>query len=127
MKLVSIPPKIFLGTLLLFSLPVFGQTEQEKIQGTWKLHKYEMEKTFNVSDKLINELIGTVFTFNNCMLTISKEENGVNNSKSGIYSLIGNKLTIGVDQPAAEIILLNDTELRLKLPHQQGTLYFSKS
>ena len=127
MKSVSIIPKTFIGLCLLFSISALGQTNQEKIQGTWEVYKYELDKPFSVSEKFMNKLEGTIFSFDNCLLTISKKENGVNDSKSGTYSLIGNKLTLGADQPEAEIILLNDTQLNIKLPHNQGILYFSKS
>lgn len=128
MKSVSIIPKTFIGLLLLFSITTFGQANQEKIQGTWKVDKVDFDKSFVASEKLANKVIGTIFRFDNCLLTISKEENGVSESKSGTYSLIGNKLTIGgADQPAAEILLLNETKLMIKLPRQQGILYFSKS
>lgn len=128
MKSVSIIPKTLIGLLFLFSITAFGQSNQEKIQGTWKVYKIDLDKRFAASEKLTNKVIGTIFSFDNCLLTISKEENGVNDSKSGTYSLVGNKLTIGgVDQPSAEILLLNETKLTIKLPHQQGILYFSKS
>lgn len=126
MKSVSILPKVLIGLLLSFSISSFGQAIQEKIQGTWKVYKYEAEKEVNNSAILSSKVVGTIFTFENCNLRISTKENGVT-QKSGEYSLIGNKLTIGVDQPAAEILLLNDTELKIKLPYHQGIIYFSKS
>ena len=127
MKSTSIIPKTFIGLCLLFSISAPGQTNQEKIQGTWKVYKYELNRPLNVSEKFKDKVEGTIFSFDNCQLTISKKENGVNDSKSGAYSLIGNKLTLGADQPEAEIILLNDTHLNIKLPHNQGILYLSKS
>jgi hypothetical protein len=127
MKSASIIPKTFIGLCLLFSISAPGQTNKDKIQGTWKVYKYELKKPSSVSDELMNKIEGTIFRFDNCLLTISKKENGINDSKSGTYSLTGNKLTLGVDQPEAEIILLNDTQLNIKLPHNQGILYFSKS
>ena len=125
MKPTSIIPKTFIGLCLLLSISAFGQTYQEKIQGTWKVYKYELDKP-NVSEQFMNKLEGTIFSFDNCLLTISKIEKGVTDSKSGTYSLSGNKLTLGVDQPEAEIIQLNDTQLNIKLPHNQGILYLSK-
>ena len=128
MKSVSSSPKTVIGLLLLFSITSFGQENQEKIQGTWKLDKVDFDKSFTASEELAKKAVGTIFRFDNCLLTISKSENGVIDSKSGTYSLIGNKLTIGgADQPAAEILLLNETKLTIKLPRQQGILYFSKS
>jgi hypothetical protein len=118
----AILPKFLIGILLLLSVSVFGQTNQDKIKGNWKVYKYEVDKSINAPEKIINETIGTVFSFNNCVLIISKEEN----SKSGTYNVLGNKLTIGVDQSEAEIILLNNTQLQIKLPHRQGILYLSK-
>ena len=128
MKSVSIIPTTFIGLLLLFSITTFGQANQEKIQGTWKVDKIELDKRFADSEKLMDKVIGTIFRFDNCLLTITKQENGVSDSKSGMYSLIGNKLTIGgADQPAAEILLLNESKLTIKLPRQQGILHFIKS
>ena len=128
MKSVSTITKILIGLLLLFPITTFGQANQEKIQGTWKVDKIDLDERFAASEKLANKVIGTIFRFDDCLLTISKDEKGVIDSKSGTYSLIGNRLTIGgADQPAAEILLLNETKLTIKLPRQQGILYFSKN
>lgn len=123
MKPASLLPKTLIGLLLLFSISSFKQVTQQEIQGTWEVYKYEIEKTVNNSDNVSAKVVGTIFVFDDCSLTISSKGT---KEKSGEYSLIGNKLTIGLDQPAAEIILLTETELKIKLPFQQGILYLNR-
>ena len=125
MKPFSILPKIFTGLVLVFALPAFGQqTNQERIQGTWRFEKLELAKAYPDSAKVMNELKDVIFRFEKTTLFISGNEKispGIN--KSGPYKLDGDKLIIGEDP--AEILLLDDKQLRIRT--LQGILYFNKT
>ena len=63
MKPTSIIPKTFIGLFLLFSISAFGQTNQEKIQGDWKVYKYELDQVFECYREFYKQTQGTIFSF----------------------------------------------------------------
>ena len=102
----------------------FAQTNTEKIKAKWSIEKYEVEKNTPQALKAKQDLQGVYLTFTNEELVISKQTATSDSIiKRGQYILSGNTITLGKDQ--ADILLLSDLDLMIKIPIQ-GVLYLKK-
>jgi hypothetical protein len=102
----------------------FSQGNHEKIKAKWSVDKFEVEKNTPQAVKAQQELLGTYLTFGNEELVITKKtETGESVIKKGQYTISGNSITLGNDQ--ADILLLSDKSLTIKIPNQ-GILYLTR-
>jgi hypothetical protein len=111
--------------ILLFSASIaFGQENAEKIKARWSLDKFDPEGNSPGALKAKEELQDVFLTFSKDQLIISrKTENGDVVIKKGEYAVSGNSVILGKDK--AEIILLSEKQLTIKIPGQ-GLLHLTR-
>jgi hypothetical protein len=111
--------------ILLFSASIaFGQENAEKIKARWSLDKFDPEGNSPGALKAKEELQDVFLTFSKDQLIISrKTENGDVVIKKGEYAVFGNSVILGKDK--AEIILLSEKQLTIKIPGQ-GLMYLTR-
>jgi predicted fused transcriptional regulator/phosphomethylpyrimidine kinase len=111
--------------ILLFSASIaFGQENAEKIKARWSLDKFDPEGNSPGALKAKEELQDVFLTFSKDQLIISrKTENGDVVIKKGEYAVSGNSVILGKDK--AEIILLSEKQLTIKIPGQ-GLMYLTR-
>lgn len=109
---------------LVASITGFAQNNGQGIKGKWIVEKFQAEANSLQSAKTARDLTGLYLTFGDEELTISrKSQTGDSIIKRGPYSVSENTVMLGKDQ--AEIILLSNTHLTIKLPGQ-GMLFLRK-
>jgi hypothetical protein len=115
---------LFLLILLFPASIAFGQENAEKIKARWSLDKFEPEGNSPGALKAKEELQDVFLTFSKDELIISKKtENGDKVIKKGEYAVSGNSVILGKDK--AEIILLSEKQLTIKIPGQ-GLMYLTR-
>jgi len=114
-----------LAALILTSTVALAQTNTEKIKAKWSVEKFEPVKNTPQAVKAIQEMQGVSLSFGNEEVVISKKTGACEDFiKKGPYSVSDNSIIIGdKDQPKAEILLLSEKRLTIKLPLEQGVLY----
>jgi hypothetical protein len=115
-----------LATFILISTLAFAQTNTEKIKGKWSIDKFETDKNTPQAVKAREEMKGVYLTFGNGEVVITKKTEGCEDfMKKGPYSISANSIILGKDQDAAEILLLSEKNITIKIPGQ-GVLYLVK-
>ena len=127
---ISIQKILLLGLLIITSFLGYSQeTNKAKLVGTWEFEKIEfiIPNTITDTAELKNRLNGAMVTFKegNTFISEKKTKDSIIRVESGDYSITSDGKKIIQNNEAAEILILTDKLLSLKV-EDMFIVYFEK-